>query len=281
MKNNLKIIFFGTSQFAYIVLERLKENGFTPTLIVTTPDKPKGRKLIVTPPETKVWAEENDIDVLQPETLKDEEFIDDIKNTDWDLFIVASYGKIIPKEVLDLPKHKVLNVHPSLLPKFRGASPIQSSLISDEEKTGVTIMQIDKRLDHGPIVAQATMEIENWPIRADLLEEMLATEGGNLLSEVIPEWIKGEITPEEQDHDEASYTKKIEKDDGLINLNDDPKLNYRKFCAYVGWPRTFFFTEENKRIVISDASFEDGKFVINKIIPEGKKEMKYSDFINK
>lgn len=144
------------------------------------------------------------------------------------------------KEILRIPKYGTLNVHPSLLPKLRGASPIISAILEDEKKTGVTIMLVDEKMDHGPIVAQASIEIEDWPPRASMLLEMLAVEGGNLLAEVIEPFIAGEITPEEQKHDEATYTKKIQKEDGLIDLSGDPYENLRKIRAFEGWPGTHF-----------------------------------------
>lgn len=295
MKKNLKIVFFGTPHFAAVILDRLKESGIEMTLIITAPDKPKGRKLVMTPPEVKVWAHDNEIDVLQPDDLCDENFLEDLKNTDWHLFIVASYGTILPKGILDIPKHGTLNVHPSLLPKLRGASPIISAIITDEKKTGVSIMLVDEKMDHGPIVAQASIEIENlpdskmgWPPHASMLSEILATEGGNLLAEVIEPFIAGEITPEEQEHSKATYTTKVQKEDGLIDLSDplptgrQAHENLRKIRAYEGWPGTYFFIKKGSkdvRIKIMDAQLKDGKLIITRVIPEGRREMDYEDFL--
>ena len=150
---NIKIAFFGNSEFSLIVLKELKKNGIIPELIVATPDKPQGRKMILTPTPTKVWAEENSIEYVAPEKLKDESFLDKIKN--YNLFIVASYGKIIPNVLIDIPKYKVLNIHPSLLPKYRGPSPLQEQILNDEKHVGVSIMLIDDQVDHG-----ATYSIE-------------------------------------------------------------------------------------------------------------------------
>ena len=282
MKKNLKIIFFGTPHFAAVVLDRLKKSGIEIALIITAPDKPKGRKLVVTPSEVKVWAHDNEVDVLQPDDLRDEDFLEDLKNTDWDLFIVTSYGTILPKEILDIPKYGTLNVHPSLLPKLRGASPIISAIIRDEKKTGVSIMLVDEKMDHGPIIAQASIEIESWPPRASLLSEMLATEGGNILAEVIEPFVAGEITPEAQEHNEATYTEKIKKEDGLIDLSLDPHENLRKIRAFEGWPGTYFFTKKEgkeMRVKIMDARLKDAKLEITRVIPEGKREMDYEDFL--
>lgn len=274
------IVFFGTPQFSAHVLDELEVKGIVPTLIIASPDKPKGRKQIITPPETKVWAQERDISVLQPTKITDE-FIDELGNSDWDLFIVASYGKILPARLLEIPKKGVLNVHPSLLPRLRGASPIRSAILEDEKETGVTIMLIDEGMDHGPIVAQARVEVESWPPKASLLEALFAHEGGELLAEVIPLWLEGNITPEEQDHDKATFTKKIKKEDGLIDLSDDPYQNLLKIRAYEGWPGTYFFVNKGgteTRVKIVDAELVDGKLVLTRVVPEGKKEMRYEDF---
>ncbi len=278
--NKDKFIFWGTSSFSIGVLEALKEGQIIPDLIITAPDKPRGRKLIVTPPPVKIWAQKNNIPFLQPEILDDS-----LRSTLHDLgsvlFIVASYGKIIPKRILDIPEHGVLNVHPSLLPKLRGASPIQSAIL-EEDRTGVTIMLIDEKMDHGPIVAQKEISIMPWPPKASELEQTLAQEGGKLLAEVIPQWTSGKIKAREQDHTKATYTKKFGKEDGLIDLLGDPTINFRKIQAFDVWPKAYFFTERREkkiRVVITDAELVEGKLLIKKVLPEGKKEMRYEDFL--
>jgi len=237
------IVFFGTPSFATDVLDELKAGGFLPSLIVTAPDAPQGRKLILTAPPVKEWAEQEDIPVLQPQTLRDDPELAPLINSEWDLFIVASYGKILPETLLSLPKYGTLNVHPSLLPRFRGASPVRSAILADERTTGVSIMLMDEKLDHGPVVAQARVELEgaDWPPRAQMFEHLLAHAGGELLVETIPEWIKGEITPETQAHESATFSTKITKDMGHIDLQDDPYQNLLKIRAYDGWPGTYFF----------------------------------------
>lgn len=278
--------FFGTSEFSVIILNELKNSGFLPSLIVTTPDKPKGRKLVITPPEVKVWAIENNIKYIQPESLKlskNPGLLDEIKsyfeNTP-DLFIVASYGKIIPQEILDIPSKQTLNVHPSLLPKLRGASPIQSAILSENE-TGVSIMRLDSEMDHGPIVFQEKVFVENWPPYSSDLEKILGEKGGQILAEIIPKWINGEIQENEQDHIKATLCGKIEKADGEINLSNDPLINLRKIRAYHIWPGAFFFVshrEKKIRVIIKKASLLSGELKIEKVLPEGKKEMSYEDF---
>ncbi len=279
-KTKLKIAFFGTPEFSAKILESLKENGFSPSLIITTPDKPKGRKLILTPPDTKIWAKKNKIDVLQPTKLKDIEFLNEIKKTDWDLFIVASYGKIIPQEILNIPKYGTINVHPSLLPRLRGASPMQSAILK-EDKTGMTIMLMDAEMDHGPILMQEVLDIFNWPPNIKELENIMAKLGGKLLNKTIPLWIEGKIKPQKQNHSEATYIDKIDKKEALIDFNDNPYWNYRKIKALQNYKPHFFIkkNEKNIRIIIKEAKFIDGELLITRVLPEGKKEMNYQDFL--
>lgn len=289
----LHIAFFGTPEFAVDILNELEKAGLVPALVVTNPDKPKGRKLVLTPPPTKVWAEKRGIKVAQPETLRDGKLLQELRKERWDVFIVAAYGKIIPKEYIDLPLHRTLNVHPSLLPKFRGASPIQSAMIADEKQTGVSIMVLDEEMDHGPIIGQEEYVVKEWP-KVNELERALAQRGGALLARLIPQWINRTIAAVPQEHHLATYTKKITKADGLIDLESvaaDPYAAFRKIQAYAGWPGAYFMEPSKKqsgtsaeniqkveRVIISDASFENNELTIHKVIPEGKKEMTYAAF---
>lgn len=282
----LHITFFGTPEFAVDILNELEKAGLSPALVVTNPDKPKGRKLVLTPPPTKVWAEKRGIKVAQPDTLRDGKLLLELRKERWDLFIVAAYGKIIPKEYIDLPLHRTLNVHPSLLPKFRGASPIQSAIIADEKHTGVSIMVLDEEMDHGPVLGQEAYVVKEWP-KVDALERALAQKGGALLARLIPQWIDRTITAVPQEHHLATYTKKITKTDGLIDLETiaaDPYAAFRKIQAYAGWPGAYFMEPAEKegapqkRVIISDASFENNELTIHKVIPEGKKEMTYATY---
>ena len=160
-------VFWGTSPFSIGVLDALKEGEIIPDVIITAPDKPKGRNLMITPPQVKIWAQQNGIPLIQPEILDDS-----LRSTLYalgsTLFLVASYGKIIPQHILDIPKHGTLNVHPSLLPKLGGASPIQSAILS-EDATGVTIILLDDKMDHGSIVAQKEIPIAPWPPKTNEL----------------------------------------------------------------------------------------------------------------
>lgn len=284
-KKNLpiKFAFFGTPQFAVGVLDELEKAALLPSLVVTAPDKPRGRKLIVTPPEVKVWANARNIPVLQPEKL-DETFSSQLST--FNLFIVVAYGKIIPKHILEIPKLGALNVHPSLLPRLRGASPIQSAILG-EEKTGVSIMLLDEEMDHGPIVAQkeyACAKNTCWPPRASELETALAKLGGEILAETLPKYTAGEITPTPQEHPQATFTKKIKKEDGLLNFEDSAEENFRKIQAFNVWPRAYFFKEisgKKMRVIITEAELCEGKLVIKKILPEGQNEINYEEFLKR
>lgn len=276
----VKIAFFGNSEFSKFCLDELKKQGVIPDIVVTTEDKPVGRKMIITPTPTKVWAEENSIEYITPKSLKNEELKN--KLSEYNLFLVASYGKIIPKEIIDIPEYKVLNIHPSLLPKYRGPSPLQEQILNDEKEIGVTIMLIDELVDHGPILTQKEVALQEIP-NFEKIQEIMAREGSKLLSEILPSWIKGKIEPKVQDDSKATFTKKVEKEDGLIDLSGDARKNYLKYLAYYRWPETFFEiqkADKKIRVKIKKASFKDNTFVIERVLPEGKKEMDYKSFLN-
>lgn len=298
-KLDASIAFFGTPQFAVQVLEELEDAGIVPDVVVTAPDKPAGRGLKLSAPAVKEWAVERDIPTLQPSSLKPnpsgqpqevdqrerEEALALLTNSEWDLFIVAAYGLILPKAILDLPRCGALNVHPSLLPRFRGASPIESQILSGEAEVGVTIMKMDEKMDHGPIVAQASITPDNlpakteWPLSAPLLEELLAREGGRLLAETIPPWLEGSLSAQPQDEEKATYTKKIEKVEGQIDLTADAYENYLKYLAYQRRPGIFFFDTKNgqeRRVKITSAVYENGTFTPLTVIPEGRSEIDFS-----
>lgn len=280
--SNINFAFLGTSELSVKVLDILIKNGYVPDLVITVPDKPQGRKMIMTPPPVKVFALEHNLKIAQPHSLLTYKLAPNTYN----LLIVASYGKIIPKSVLEIPKFGALNVHPSLLPKFRGSSPIQSFILSGEEKTGVTIMLMDEQVDHGQIIAQQNLEVESQKLNAKQLEEKLTELGGQMLVEVIPKWINGEIKAQEQDHSQATFTKKITKEDGLVDMEKDkPEIIYRKFLAFQTWPGIYYFTEKDSkkiRVIITDMELsESGELKIKKVKPEGKNEMMYGEFLSR
>ncbi len=302
-----RFAFFGSSGFSLIVLDELEALGLIPTYVVTTVDKPQGRKMIVTPTPVKTWAASRNIPVYDPEKL-DSSFIEKLRTkTDVDTYLVASYGKMIPQEILDIPKYQVLNIHPSLLPRFRGASPLQSAILEDVKDTGVSIMVIDADMDHGPIIAQENIHIDVWP-NYENFKEIMAKTGARLFAKVLPDWIAGNIKAVAQKHSLATFTKKIKKEDGLIDFSvidfakndktniasqDAQYLAFRKIQAFHEWPHAFFFIEHSGkkiRVKITKASWKSAidtgntsetnksRLTIEKVIPEGSKEMSYEDF---
>lgn len=276
MHNNLKFIFFGTPDAASGTLEILRQAGFLPSLVVTSIDKPQGRKLLITPPPVKVWAIKNKIPYLQPEKL-DEEFSSKLLAISYELFVVVAYGKIIPEEIINMPKSGSINIHYSLLPKYRGASPVESAILNGDTETGVTIQQMEFKMDSGPIIAQEKVSI--FPDeKAPDLRKRLINLGAELLVKILSDLQKSAEIRLPQNENEATFCKKIKKEDGLIDLNYDPIKNYNKFRAYAFWPRTFFF-KNGKRIIITDAEIIGEKFLIKKILPEGKKEIRYEEFL--
>lgn len=280
--HNITFAFFGTSHLAVYILDALRAAGLTPSLIVSTPDTMQGRGLQRTTPPVAAWALEHGIELLQPETI-DEDFLETMRKTAWDVAVVADYGKILPRALLDIPRRGFLNVHPSLLPRLRGASPIRSAILYDEKAVGVSIMLVDEKMDHGPVVAQKKIEVREWPQKNSELEKMLMEAGGALLAQTLPLWVAGEIDAHEQNHDVATYAEKIRKEDGLLDLTDDAYRNLLKIRAFEGWPGTYtFFERAGKRIRVGilDAHFDaSGALEITRVKPEGKKEMSYADFL--
>lgn len=272
--SKLNFAFWGTPDVASETLEILKESGFLPSLIITSPDKKKGRKMLLTPPPAKSWAQKNNIPFMQPQNLNLEDMSEQ-KMLDFSL--VVAYGKIIPEEVLNLPKLGSINVHYSLLPKYRGASPVESAIINGNTETGVTIQKMAYKMDAGDILVQEKTEILPGETVPELRKRLIKM-GGELLVKLLQTPSASGHSPfaggEKQDESKATYCTKIKKEDGLIDLEDDPVKNYNKFRAYAAWPRTFFF-KNGKRIIITEAALENNKFVIKKVIPEGGKEVDY------
>lgn len=274
-QKSIRFVYFGTPEFSSIVLDELKQAGFLPSLIVTAPDRPVGRKYIMTSPPAKLWADENNIECWQPEHPHD--ITKKLAEQKWDLFIVASYGYIVSQKLLDIPEHGVLNVHTSLLPKYRGASPIESAILHGDTETGSTIMKMTRGMDEGPILNQTIFTLDPKITKPDLFEK-LAHDGGKLLANTIIPWLKGDILEQEQNHDLASYCGKIQKADADLT-NDSDEVRDRKYRAYYGWPGSFIMSD-GLRLKITKARYENNKFIIERIIPAGKKEMDYQQYLN-
>ena len=203
----------------------------------------------------------------------------------YEIFIVVAYGKIIPENILNMPKLGSINIHYSLLPKYRGASPVESVILNGDTETGVTIQKMEYEMDTGPIIAQEKTFILPDE-KAPELRNRLIKIGGELLVKTLKVITPPLPSPKEreklegvkQNENEATYCRKIKKEDGLVNLSEERSdILYNKFRAYAVWPRIFFF-QKNKRIIITNASLENNQFVIKKVLPEGKKEIRWEEF---
>lgn len=264
---NMDYIFFGTPRFAEIVLQELceKEN-LPPKYVVCNPDRPQGRSGAITPPPVKVYAEKQSIPVLQPKNST--ELLEILSKLSISYGVVAAYSMIIPSSVLSL-FDAVFGVHPSLLPLFRGASPIQSVLLEGVKETGVSIYLLDEKMDHGPIVASQSVSVSEDDTYL-LLEEKLALLGGSLVGKSLLDREKGIQMTQEQDHTQATFTKKIATEDGYVDLEKDaPEDIYRKIRALYPEPGVYTYIE-GKRTKLLSAHREDNTIVVDEIVPEGK-----------
>jgi methionyl-tRNA formyltransferase len=237
----LNLIFFGTADLACPSLAALASDPrFRVQAVVTQPDRPKGRDLKLQPPPIKVEANARRLPVLQPERARNPEFISELAKFNPDLIVVAAYGQILPKALLDLPRFGCVNVHASLLPKYRGAAPIQWAILNDDPETGVTIMKMDPGLDTGDILTQ-----ESTPIQPDdyaqTLHDRLARKGAALLLRSVPEYVNGTIKPRPQCAEGATYTRKITKEDGRLDWTQPARALWNRVRAFTPWPGAFTF----------------------------------------
>lgn len=248
MKKQAKIVFMGTPEFAVPILEALYNNGQQIALVITQPDRPKGRGRKVTPTPVKAAAIRLGFDVMQPPSIRTAEFANHLAQLQPDLSVVVAYGRIIPKNILSLPKLGTINVHASLLPKYRGPAPIHWAIINQEKKTGVTTMLMDEGLDTGDLIQSATVEIYPEDTTGTLYHR-LAERGADLLLQTIRSFEDGNVKPVPQDHSQASYAPLLKKNDGRI----DWKLPAQQLHAFVRgmtpWPGAFTF-HGDKRLKI-------------------------------
>ncbi|MEK7548909.1 MAG: methionyl-tRNA formyltransferase [Patescibacteria group bacterium] len=286
----MKFIFFGSPEFAAIILEKLIKASLLPQAVACNPDKPVGRKKIITPPPTKLVIRnqkiENGIEILQPEKL-DNHLITQLLNHKPDFFIVAAYSKIIPKEILEIPHFGTIGIHPSLLPKHRGPTPIQTAILNGDKETGTTLFLMDEKIDHGLILATSHLPIttnDNY----ETLMRKLAELSANLLIETLSN-IKEKIkNAKPQNESEATYTKKFKTEDAFINPEDLEKTQKgegktaaeidRKIRALNPEPGTFTVIK-GKRIKLLEAKIKDNKLKLVKIQKEGKKPQIINNFI--
>ena len=289
----MKILFMGTPEFAKRTLQELVENKFDVVRVITQPDKPVGRKMILTPSPVKQYALQKNIAICQPETLKDENFYNLLKNINPDIIVVVAYGQILPKNVLEYPKYGCVNVHASLLPKYRGAAPINAAIINGEKITGITTIFMDDGIDTGDMLLKESVEIGENETFGEL-HDRLAQIGGKVLVETLNQIKNNKIKREKQFIDGVSYVKKIDNNMCEINWNLSAKEIHNKIRGLSPIPTAFTWLNKKKlkifkSIILNsdDANVEkleiktsDGVIKILELQLESGKRMSAVDFLN-
>ncbi len=298
----MKIIFMGTPDFSVPTLDAIKKDGNEIVLVVTQPDKKKGRKGILTPPPVKEWAVKNNISIFQPVKLREKQNIEELEKYEADVIVVAAFGQILPKEVLDMPKYGCINVHASLLPKYRGASPIQWAILNGDDETGVTTMQMDIGLDDGDILLQKKVPISSEDTGGSLFDK-LSKVGADLLIETLHRIEKNDIVRIPQDDEKATHVGLIKKDFGILSFDEENKYILNKIRALNPWPSAFTFYKDKmvkiwkaKSVSFNNKGYEYGDLVVEnkdellvvtrngaisilELQEEGKKRIKAADFL--
>lgn len=293
----MKIIFMGTPDFATQCLKSLVESEHEVCAVFTQPDKPRGRKMVMTPPDVKVYALEKNIPVYQVASMRDGEALGIIKEYAPDVIVVAAYGKILPKEIIDYPKYGCINVHGSILPKYRGAAPIQWSVINGDAETGITTMQMNEGLDTGDmlLVEKTSISVADT---AESVFERLALMGGELTLKTLDKAEKGELTPVKQNDKEATYAPMLDKNISEIDFSKDALTVHNLIRGLYSWPiaQTKFKGKKMKiyKSAVSDLCGKVGEVVslspltiacgeksveILELQLEGKKRMDYKSFL--
>ncbi len=301
-----RTIFMGTSEFSSVILERLIKEKYNLISVFTQPDKKSGRKMELAKSNVKQVAEKNNLTVFQPEKLS-EEIAEEIKRQSPDLIIIVAYGKIIPKKILEIPTFGIINVHPSLLPCFRGPSPIQNALLSGKKETGTTIMLMNEKIDSGDILSQEKITIEKDESQEELSKK-LSLISSDLLIKTIPLWIEKKIIPQKQDEKNATFCQLIEKSDGKIIWSQKAEEIYNQYRALSPWPGIFSYWEKDgaiRRLKILSLRLEEnetqnkkhigevfmnntdvlvktgkGFIILEEVQLEGKNKTKIKEFLN-
>ena len=255
-RRDLKIVFMGTPEFAQTNLKALIDGGFNVTAVLCQPDKPVGRKHILTAPPVKVTALENGIEVYQPDTLRSDEALEKISGFDPDLIVTAAYGKILPKAVLDLPKYGCINCHGSLLPARRGSAPVQRAILEGDKVTGITFMKMDVGMDTGDIIYKIEVAIDPNE-HAESLMNRLALASAEKLPSVIDSWIAGELDTTKQDDSLATACPPIRPEEGEFTWDQDAADIHNRVRALSAWPGAFVMKGENKLKVLDSEIAED------------------------
>jgi methionyl-tRNA formyltransferase len=302
----MKILFMGTPDFALFSLKSLveysKQSDIEICGVITQPDKPKGRGYAMMPPPVKQYALEAELDVYQPETLKDEAFFELLSTLSPDLIAVVAYGKILPKSVIDYPKYGCINVHGSLLPEYRGAAPMQRAIIDGKEKTGITIMYMAEGLDTGDMLLSRELII-NENDNFENIHDGLGMLGAEMLVEIIPMLQSGAAVRVPQDDSLSSYAKKITKEDCLVDFSKDAQTVHNLIRGLSPVPLSFTHTPNGKLLKLIESKIADretpherigevlsldgkievacakGSLYIERVLPEGKSRMSAADFI--
>jgi methionyl-tRNA formyltransferase len=295
----MNIVFMGSPDFAVPSLQALIKH-YAVCAVVTQPDRRAGRGQSMRESAVKKLAVAHHLSIIQPQSLRDEEVYNELDVLHPDLIIVAAFGQILPQTILDLPRFGCINVHASLLPRWRGAAPVQAAILEGDSQTGVSIMEMDAGLDTGPILKQRSIAIHDDETGGDL-ENRLAELGSKVLLEVIPGLMSGDIKPMPQHEPQATYAPMIKKKDGHIDPTLTAERLARQVRAFEPWPTSFFFWDD-LRIVVREArphphstgsvgtiellegipaiNTADGSLLLDKIQPAGKREMSSKDFIN-
>ncbi len=274
-----RLLLMGTPYFAVPVFDALLASGqYDIVGVVTQPDKPVGRKQRLTPPAVKAWATEHDLPVYQFASLKDPAAAQTITELKPDIAVVAAYGKLIPKTILDIPQHGCVNIHPSLLPEYRGPSPIQTALLDGAVRTGVSIMLLDEEMDHGPILGQRTTEVLADDTNQSL-QHSLACEGADLLLELLPDYCAGRLQPQPQNHAEATFTTLLHNADAQIDWNKP--ANEIDCLIRAMHPEPGAWTDvTGTRVKVLKAHLEGTELILDQVQPAGKQPMSYEEFLN-
>ncbi len=250
-----RVVFMGTPAFAVPILAALVER-YPVVGVVTQPDRPAGRGNRLTPPPVKVWALAHGLPVYQPERLSRPEALAQLQAWNPDLIVVAAYGQILKPQVLNLPKYGCINVHASLLPRWRGAAPVAYAIWHGDEETGVTIMLMDEGLDTGPILSQRAVPILPEDTQ-ESLSQRLAQVGADLLLETLPRYLAGEIQPQPQDESRATYAPMLRREQGLLDFTQPAEQLARQVRAFYPWPGTFTFWKGKRLKVLQARAVQD------------------------
>jgi len=275
----MKILFMGTPEFAKISLEYLVENKFNVAGVITQPDKPAGRKMILTASPVKKYALHVNIPVYQPQTVKNEEFFELLKNINPDIIIVVAYGKILPQNVIYYPKYGCVNVHASLLPKYRGAAPINAAIINGEKITGITTIFMDEGIDTGDMILKESTEIGENETFGEL-HDRLAQIGGKVLVETLNQIKNGTVKREKQPENGISYVGKTDNETCEIDWNLPAKEIHDKIRGLSPLPTAFTWLNGKKLKIYKSEISEDGIIELLEVQLEGGKRMSARDFTN-